>query len=135
MPTGESIKQNYAEWQIRGEVDLSSAGAVSAYRGDGIVAAKASTGTYTVTVKGAQALKLYKILKRFADVQPILAATTLGTALYARVSNVATSDDDVVITILTSATKGGAAADNTTTAETVAFEVVVQTRNMSNPLS
>lgn len=136
MPSIVNTNQNYAEWQIRGEIDLSTAAAVTTNRGDGQTATKTATGTYQVRIKGAQGLRASQVLGRQASVQPILAATALGTALFARVSNVAhdtgNNSDDVLITIITSATQGGAAADNTTTAETVAFEVIVRSGSISS---
>lgn len=135
MPTGESIKQNYSEWQIRGEFDITAAGAVSGSpRGDGLSVTKTGVGTYKVTVKGAQGLRASSVLKRYAAVVPANSGATLGTALAARVSAVAhaaaPNADDVEITIITSNALGGAAADNTTAAETISFEVVCRSGNI-----
>lgn len=131
MPTSESIKQNYSEWQIRGEFDITTGAAVTGSpRGDGLTVTKTATGTYVVRVKGAQGLRASQVLRKWADI----VGATYGTALFARVSAVAhdtgNNSDDVLITIITSVAKGGAAADNTTTAESIGFDVVVRSGNI-----
>lgn len=136
MPSIEQIAQNYNEWQIRGEFDLSSAGAVTAAgtRGDGLSVTKTGTGTYKVTVKGAQGLRASQVLYAGCDVVPARTGGTLGTALFARITSVAhaaaPNGDDVEILITTSATKGSAAADNGTAASTVTFDVCVRSGNI-----
>jgi hypothetical protein len=50
MPSPKEITQNYGTWKVQGEFDLTTAGAILASRGDGLVFTKTGTGTYTVRV-------------------------------------------------------------------------------------
>lgn len=132
--TNVQINENEGEWHIRGEIDLTSAAAVSTIRGSNQVAAKTATGTYTVTVKGTQALKLVETL----DERVVFARTVPATALGCRISSVANgtgvNSDDIVITIKTMALPTSGADTDTTAATTLSFQVVIRTIKMGNPL-
>lgn len=130
--TNTQIIQNEFEWHIRGQVDLDSSAAVTANRGTGQTAAKTATGTYTVTVKGSQALKLVEIL----DQRVNFANTVPASATGCRISSITQSatSDDVVITIKTMASPNTGADTDTSAATTLSFQVVLRVGKMGNPL-
>lgn len=130
MPTMEAVFNNYARLVIEGQVDLSSAGAVSETRGDGLTCTKTDTGEYTMVYKAGGGLKLVTELKAQATMKDKNGAAT------ARVDVTSVSQDSNTdsISIVFETNDGSAAADEDTAAFTVNVEVVVQTVNMSNPL-
>lgn len=124
-----SIFQNEHRWVIEGQVDLSAAAAVGDSRGTNMVWARTAVGTYTCTVKGTTATRMYEALKASAFLSD---AATLAGALEARISGIAQATDgtdDVVITVLT-CNETGAAAD-TTAAVTLNIDVVLRTTPMT----
>lgn len=129
--TNQAVFNNYGEWIIRGQIDLSAAAAVNATRGDNLTTVKTNTGEYTVTLKGTANLKLVETLGQdvhFCNGVPV-------TALGCRVSSVTQTSgtDDIVIIIKTSAT-GGGADTNVTGATTLSFTVVIRVAKLGNPL-
>jgi hypothetical protein len=114
-----AITNNYGEWIIRGEFDLTAAGAVLAQRGDGVTVARASAGTYTVTVNGESFIE---VLDRRVDVNR--ATATSGTV------NISSIDVDgagngtgAIITIQTLDDNATPTATDQTTG-TVSYNVV-----------
>ncbi len=69
------ITNNYGEWVIKGEFDLTAAGAILASRGDALVFTRTGVGTYTVRVINETFIE---VLSRRADVNR--ATATAGTA-------------------------------------------------------
>lgn len=139
MPTGEAVFVNYAEFHIKSQVDLSSAGAVGATRGDGATWAKTGTGTYTCTIKAGGGLRLVEQLKARA----FFSGSAPGLALFCRVSSITqTADtDDLVITVKTQALQVTAVNTDATlidrdtnAATTLNVDVVIRTAKMGNPL-
>ena len=140
--TNQGLFNNYATLVIQGSFDLSAAAAVltltypggqtATCRGDNLSCAKGGTGSYTVTLKGTGATKFVEVLYSNANLQ----ATTLATALTARVAAVAqpggSSGDDITITVITAQTTGAAA--DTTAAVTVCFEVALRVARMTSSL-
>lgn len=124
--------QNEFEWQIRGQIDLNASAAVIANRGTNQTAAKTAVGTYTVVVKGNEALKLVEILQTQAN----FAYTAPATALGVRIASVVQSSttDDITITFKTSANPTSGADTDTTAATTISFVVVLRVGKMGNPL-
>ena len=134
MPTQEAVFQNYARWEIEGQVDLSAAGAVLAIRGDGMTVVKNGTGLYDVTVKGSQGMKLVEILFSDASVQDSALGTVKDAAIKSITqSTTGTTVDDITLTFRT-VTAAFADVDEATNALTVSFQAVLRTRKMSNPL-
>lgn len=132
--TNVQINENEGEWHIRGEIDLSAAAAVLANRGSNQVVAKTATGTYTVTVKGTQALKLVEILDRRVVFNGTVPATALGCRISSVANGSGVNSDDVVITLKTMASPTSGADTDTTAATTLSFQVVIRTIKMGNPL-
>lgn len=149
MATNQSVFTNYARLEIEGAFNVSTSGTVVAIsypagetatcRGDNLSVVRASAGVYTVTYKNSsQSFALVETLHASAGVSPTdFGSTALGTALFARVSNVniptsGSAQGDIQFTVTTSATQGGAAADNGTTAECVNFRVITRTNRIRN---
>ena len=132
MPTNETVFNNYGTWRIEGQVDLSSAGAVSATRGDGCSTAKTGTGTYTVTVKGGHGLKLVEVLNASTDIMD----AALGTVKDSYCNSVSQSTDglDTVSFLFTTTDAAGAAADEATNALTINFRLVIRCLKMTSTL-
>jgi hypothetical protein len=131
VPTMETVFSNYARFECEGQFDLSSAGAVSAYRGDGVTVVKNGTGLYDITVKNPSKLKLYKKLFTASALQDASIGTVKDTGVKS-LSQSAT-DDSFAMTVRT-VDAAGADVDEATDACTVSFKFVIQTQNMSNPL-
>lgn len=126
-----AVFNNECEYIIRGQLDLSAGAAITATRGTNLTATKSATGTYTVTLKGVNAIRLVEMLDQsvnFANGVPV-------TALGCRVSSVTQTagTDDIVIVIKTTATGGGADTD-VTGATTLSFTIVIRTCKMGAPL-
>ena len=130
------IVQNEFEWQIRGQCDLSAAGAVGATRGTNQTVTKTATGTYTVVIKGTQALKLVEILSASAWMSGALPVVVALGARVASVVQATDGSDDITITLKTTATAGGSGADTDITTNAVTFNwfVVLRVGKMGNPL-
>lgn len=127
-----TIYGNSARFEMEGQVDLSAAGAVLAYRGDGVTVAKNGTGLYDITVTNPSELSLVEVLH--CDVA--LVDTAVGTV----------KDVGIKTTVAKNATTGsftmtfrtvdaaGADVDEATDALTVSFSFVIRTSVMTNPL-
>lgn len=127
-----TIYGNSARFEMEGQVDLSAAGAVLAYRGDGVTVAKNGTGLYDITVTNPSELSLVEVLH--CDVA--LVDTAVGTV----------KDVGIKTTVAKNATTGsftmtfrtvdaaGADVDEATNALTVSFSFVIRTSVMTNPL-
>jgi hypothetical protein len=127
-----TVYTNSHRLECEGMVDLSAAGAVSAYRGDCIVVAKNGTGLYDVTIDNPSELKLVKVLAVWAS----LVDGTIGTV----------KDVGIETTVTQSSTTGkfsmtfhtvdaaGADVDEATSTLSVCFGFVIQTARMTNPL-
>lgn len=122
---------NEHRWEIEGQIDLSAAAAVTAFRGSAMTAAKTATGTYTVTIAGSEALKLVEILDSSVDFTGTVPATATGC----RISSVTQSssgvaNEPIVITIKTMASPTTGADTDTTAATTLTFRVVLRVGKM-----
>lgn len=140
MPTGEAVFQNYAEFSIKSQVDLSAAAAVGATRGDGATWAKTGTGTYTCTIKSGGGMRLVEQLGALA----FFSGSAPGLAQFCRVSSITqTADsDNIVITVKTQALQVTAVNTDATlidrdtnAATTLNVDVTIRTAKMTNPLS
>lgn len=131
MPTNESLNSNYASYRMEAQVDLSSAAAVSATRGDGMTCTKTGTGAYSLVLKAGGGMKLVKELQAKAQIKDPRASSTKAASVASVTQDSET--DDITIEFVTSATLGGAAADETTAAVTVNIECTIQTVRMTNP--
>jgi hypothetical protein len=127
-----TIFGNSARFAMEGQIDLSSAGAVSAYRGDGVVVTKNGTGLYDIVVDNPGELKLVKVLSTGADLQD----ATIGTCKDAGVENTVTQSATTGKFLMTVHTvdAAGADVDEATSALTVSWNFVIQTQRMTNPL-
>lgn len=130
MPTQETVFNNYARFEVEGQVDLSAAGAVSAYRGDGITVEKNGTGLYEVTVANPAELKLVKKLKTEAHLED----AAVGTVKDVGVKSLTQQSDGTFLLIVRTVDAAGADVDEAASALTVSFGFVIQTQNMSMPL-
>lgn len=130
MPNLASVSQNEGTWYIEAEADLSAAAAVTATRGTNIVCAKTGAGTYTFTVKGTQALKMYEVLNRFADL-----GGAPATAFWAKVTGITQTagTDDVVISVSTLTNAATPAAADVTAGCVMSIGVALRTVRMGNP--
>lgn len=115
-----------------GQVDLSAAGAVTAYRGDGITVAKNGTGLYDITVDNPGEFMLVKVLDSGSD----LVDAAIGTVKDVGVKSMTQSSTTgkFLMTIRT-VDAAGADVDEATNACTVSFRFVVQTARMTDPLA
>lgn len=124
MATNVSPNNNYGEYVITGEVDMGTGvNGPSAIRGDNMTVARGGVGTVTITLKGAQNIKLIETLQRNVNFAGSSAPTlALGCRVHSVVQNANT--DDIVITLKTTATSGGSGADTDGgTAVTLSFYV------------
>lgn len=124
--------QNEFEWQIRGQADISAAAAVTAYRGTNQVVTKTAVGTYTVVVKGNEALKLVELLNE----QAWFSSTVPAGATGVRVASVVQSSttDDITITLKTMASPNTGADTDLSAATKINWDVVIRVGKMGNPL-
>ncbi len=132
MASPNSITHNAGEYVIRGQVDLSAGAAVVATRGDNLVTVKAATGSYNVTMKGVNAVRLVEILDGRANFMGTVPATALGVRVNTVTQTAGT--DDVVINLRTMALPTSGADTDTTAATTVSFQVVIRTLKMGAQL-
>lgn len=134
MATNQTIFHNDARYEIEGSFDLSAGAAVSnisypagqtkTVRGKGMTCVKNTTGIYDVTVKTSSTISGATIqVLELIDANANIVATTVATALTARIASVVVNTaGDIVIKVITAQTTGAAA--DTTVAITVAFRVV-----------
>jgi hypothetical protein len=116
MATNVSPNNNYGEYVITGEVDVASGTTgPTAVRGDNMTVARGGVGTITVTLKGAQNVRINELLQRNVNFCGSTAPTTaLGCRVHSVVQTTGTGgagNDDIVITLKTTATAGGSGAD------------------------
>lgn len=134
MASFNTVFHNDGRYEIEGSFDLSAGAAVSTItypagqtktvRGKGMTAVKNGTGTYDVTVKLSSTISgpTFQSIE-LLDADAKLVATTVATALDARIASVLLNTaGDIVIKVLTTQTSGAAA--DTTAAVTVSFQVV-----------
>lgn len=133
MSVATSKFMNEHRFEMEGEIDLSAAAAVTAYRGLG-TAAKTAVGTYTVTIPGAigQGLMVVELLKRAITFAGTVPAAATGCRIVSVVQSA--SDGSIVITIKTSASPTTGADTDTTAATTLSFSVVWRTQKMTAQL-
>ena len=119
MPTLVQVSLQDNEWHVRGEIDLTTAGAILATRGRGLVFTKTGTGVYTVRVVGY-------IFKEVLARQVQLHAAT-PTPAYAEITGIdldgAGDGTGAVITITTLDDNATPAAANIA-AGTISLDVV-----------
>lgn len=123
---------NYGTMRIEGMVNLSAAGAVSSYRGDGITVAKTGTGLYTVTYQNPAEFILHETL----GVGAHLVDATIGTVkdVGVEVEPAQLTDGTGNITMVFHTVDGaGADVDEATSALVVAFYMVIRTIRMTQP--
>lgn len=130
MPNANGISQNEGVWYIEAEADLSAGAAVTATRGTNIVCVKTGTGTYTFTVKGTSALKVYEVLNRFAD----LGGAPAG-AFWGKVTGITQTagTDDVVISVSTLNNAGTPVAADVSAVCVLSIGVAIRVVRMGNP--
>lgn len=126
-----SVFGNSARYAMEGQVDISAAAAVSAYRGDGVTVAKTATGRYKVTVKNPGELKLVKVLNTQVTMQDASVGTVKDVGCVSMTQNATTGAFEMTIRTVDAA---GADVDEATDALTVSFAFVLQTARMTNPL-
>lgn len=112
-------------------MDLSSAGAVSAYRGDGVTVAKNGTGLYEVTVKNTQGHVLNEVLNSHCTVRDAAVGTVKDCGVKSVTQVAATGDFLIIVRTVDAA---GADVDEATTSLTLDISAVIRTRRMGNPL-
>jgi hypothetical protein len=136
---------NEARMVIEGTFDLNSSAAVlsitypagqtKTVRGKGMTVSKTGTGTYVVVVKNSSSLlgATFQPVE-FVGGDACIVASTVATALSARLGAAPTVDanGNLNITVITAQTTGAAA--DTTGAITVAFEVVLVINRMDQAL-
>lgn len=135
MATMNTVFHNDYRYEIEGSFDLSAAAAVltisypagqtKTVRGKGMSVVKNGTGTYDVTVKLSSTVSgpTFQSVE-LLDADAKIVATTVATALDARVASVLLSTaGDLVIKVQTTQTTGAAA--DTTAAVTVSFQVCI----------
>jgi hypothetical protein len=127
------VHLNPGKFEIEGSFDLTSGAAVTTLtvglgtktvRGQHMSVVKNTTGTYDVTVKLASTLDGQPVFQavELLDADAHIIATTVATALDARVASVTIdTSGNMVIRVLTVQTTGAAA--DTTAAITVSFDV------------
>jgi len=135
MATMNTIFHNDSRYEIEGCFDLNSsaavlnisypAGQIKTVRGKAMSVVKNGTGTYDVTVKVTSTVSgaVFQSVE-LLDADAKIIATTVATALDARVASVLTNTaGDLIIKIQTTQTTGAAA--DTTAAITVSFQIVI----------
>ena len=132
MTTEVSVFNNYARFQVEGQVDLSSTGAVTAYRGDNITVAKTATGQYTVTVKNPSQLKSYETLNTGANLQDTAIGTVKDVGVVSLSFSSSTGNWTFIVRTVDAA---GADVDEASSALTVSFNFVVRTNRMTMPFT
>jgi hypothetical protein len=127
-----TVYGNSARFEMEGQMDLSAAGAVSAYRGDGVTVAKNGTGLYDITVTNPAELSLVEVLHCSAS----LVDTAIGTVKDVGVKTAPAKDSTTGSFTMTVRTvdAAGADVDEASDALTVSFSFVVRTARMTNPL-
>src|SRR5512139_1017637 len=123
---------NSARFEMEGQVDLSAAGAVSAYRGDGVTVAKNGTGLYDITVSNPSQLELVKVLHCDASLVDTAVGTVKDVGVKTTVAKNSTTGSFTMTVRTVDAT--GADVDEATNGLTVSFSFVIQTARMTNPL-
>lgn len=127
-----TVYGNSARYEMEGQVDLSAAGAVSAYRGDGVTVVKNGTGLYDITFLNPAQMQLVKVLHCTAS----LVDTAIGTVKDVGVKTppaLSATTGNFTMTVRT-VNAAGADVDEATDALTVSFGFVIQTARMTNPL-
>lgn len=132
MPTGEMITNNYGTLRVEGMVNLSSAGAVSSYRGDEVSVAKTGTGLYTVTYKNSSEFILHEVLNCGADLVDATIGTVKDVGIEVEPAQLTDGTGDMTMVFHT-VDAAGADVDEATTALVVAFNFVVRTIRMTQP--
>ena len=117
--------------QVEGQIDLSAAGAVTAYRGDGVTVVKNGVGLYDITVQNPAGLKLYKKLFTNASLEDAAVGTVKDVGVKSLTQSSTTGAFLMTVRTVDAA---GADVDEAASTLTVSFSFVVQTANMSNPL-
>lgn len=127
-----TIYGNSARFEMEGQVDLSAAGAVSDYRGDGVTVAKNGTGLYDITVDNPAELELVEVL----DCGASLVDTAVGTVKDVGVKTAPAKNSTSGSFTMTIRTVDalGADVDEAASALTVSFRFVIRTARMTNPL-
>jgi hypothetical protein len=127
-----SMYGNSARFEMEGQFDLSAAGAVTAYRGDGVTVTKNGTGLYDIVVSNPSNLEVVKVLACGADLVDATIGTVKDVGVETTVSkNSTTGAFNMTVHTVDAA---GADVDEATSTLTVGFRFVVQTARMSNPL-
>lgn len=126
------VINNAFTWSIQGEVDLSSAAAVVANRGDNMVVTKTGTGTYTIVVKNSGALQLVEIIRRSANYCITVPATATGCNISTVTQS--TTTGDITINLNTTASPTFGALTDGTAATTIAFEVIIRIGRLVSPI-
>lgn len=123
--------RNAQRLEMEGQFDLSAAGAVTAYRGDGVTVVKNGTGLYDITVTNPAGLKLYKELYSGAELKD----AAVGTVKDVGVKSLSQSSTDGSFTMtVRTVNASGADVDEATDALTVSFAFVVQTAAMNQTI-
>jgi hypothetical protein len=124
-----SKNQNEHKWEIEMEADISAAAAVTATRGTNVTCVKSGTATYTFTIKGTTALKMYAVMYRSATLHGTPAAAF--TARVTSITQATDGSDDITVVAITTNSAGTETA--TTGACTLSVKVDLQTARMGSP--
>jgi hypothetical protein len=127
-----TVYGNSARFEMEGQVDLGSTGAVVAARGDGVSVVKNGTGLYDITVVNPAQLELVHVLDAGAALVDTAVGTVKGVGVKTPPAKNATSGS-FTMTIRT-VDAAGADVDEAASALTVSFRFVTRTRRMTNPL-
>jgi hypothetical protein len=127
-----SMFGNSARFCMEGQVDLSAAGAVTAYRGDGVTVAKNGTGLYDVTIDNPAELRLVKVLDCGSDLVDTAVGTVKDVGIKSTPSQSSTTGKFAMT--LRTVDAAGADVDEAASTLTVSFRFVIQTARMTNPL-
>lgn len=98
MPTMAKQSWNAGEVEVNVEIDLSAAAAITATRGDDIVATKTGAGLYTVRIVGRT---FFEVLYRHAEFFPSGAAGTVNAKVTAVDLDGAGDGTGAVVTVTT----------------------------------
>lgn len=133
MRTMTGQNSNAAEIDLTCEFDLNAAAAVVTTRGDLVTAVRTGVGTYTVTYKGTDGVRMYEILGNGPNIRAASAVGNVqGVQIISIIQGGGTYNDDIVVTVVTK-TNVPAIAD-TTSAMTVCVWFAFRGQRMGNPL-
>ena len=121
MPSSGTISgMSVGEFTVRFEIDTDGTGAITATRGDNVVAAKTGTGTYTVTPTAGVLRNTGAALLPFAEVlhRQVQLLQATPTAFWATITGVVASTG--VISITTLQANASPAATNVSAVSTIA---------------